>query len=214
MVRPVPIVRIDFGGGHIATRTLHGNIASYVCAADGQVYDILPGMYTPAVYAAALAQLGALAVGLSQAAGQRQTRLRTYHQQCLVGLRNPQPRNVRGAARVADQPARRDVGKSVMERRVERMVVAVPANVGANANRRPARLADLADWEPLAADTWINETERRRLIHEKLARHQLLRPQQLKKWLYKDVLHVDLDDPYLGLGDALFGDDVFAEEDC
>jgi hypothetical protein len=35
-VRPVPIVRIDFGNGRTATRTLHGNVASYVCSADAR----------------------------------------------------------------------------------------------------------------------------------------------------------------------------------
>ena len=56
MVRPVPIVRIDFGNGNVATRTLRGNVASYVCGADGQIVDILPGIYTPAAYTVALAR--------------------------------------------------------------------------------------------------------------------------------------------------------------
>ena len=50
MVRPVPIITLDFGNGHTATRTLHGNVASYVCCNDGEVVDVLPGMYTPAVF--------------------------------------------------------------------------------------------------------------------------------------------------------------------
>lgn len=77
--------------------------------------------------------------------------------------------------------------------------------------RRPG-LRGLADWAPLAEDTWRNETERRLTIHERLAEAGAIRPQQIKRWLYKEVLHADLDDPYLGLGDALIGDDVFGEE--
>ena len=50
MVRPVPIVRIDFGNGTVVTRTLHGNIASYACNSDGQVLDVLPGIYNVAGY--------------------------------------------------------------------------------------------------------------------------------------------------------------------
>ena len=60
-VRPVPLVRIDFGNSKVITRTLHGNIASYVCAADGQVLDILPGIYTPPAYVERLYQLRLLA---------------------------------------------------------------------------------------------------------------------------------------------------------
>ena len=36
------------------TRTLHGNIATYVCTADGQVLDILPGIYAADAYQAKL----------------------------------------------------------------------------------------------------------------------------------------------------------------
>ena len=50
MVREVPIVRIDFGGGKVVTRTLHGNILTSVCAADGTLLDALPGIYTAAAY--------------------------------------------------------------------------------------------------------------------------------------------------------------------
>ena len=38
-------------------------------------------------------------------------------------------------------------------------------------------------------------------------------PAALTKWLYKEVLHADLDDPYLGLGPALFASYPFAKED-
>jgi hypothetical protein len=33
------------------------------------------------------------------------------------------------------------------------------------------------------------------------------------KLVYKEVLHVDLDDPYLGLGEVLFATYPFAKED-
>ena len=49
-VRPVPIVRIDFGEGAVVTRTLNGNIATSVCTRDGLVLDVLPGIYQPDAY--------------------------------------------------------------------------------------------------------------------------------------------------------------------
>ena len=78
---------------------------------------------------------------------------------------------------------------------------------------QPRPGSDLAQWGLLAEDTWRNESQRRRLIHERLAGGPT-RPEQIKRWLYREVLQADLDDPYLGLGDALFGDDIFREVDA
>jgi hypothetical protein len=63
----------------------------------------------------------------------------------------------------------------------------------------------------LAADTTYNETERRALIHRKLAELPTVHPDGVHRWLYKEVLHADLDDPYLGLSPVLFGKYPFSE---
>jgi hypothetical protein len=73
---------------------------------------------------------------------------------------------------------------------------------------------DVANWKLLAEDTRINETVRRLQIHDMLARTDLVRPGAITKPLYKDVLHADLDDPYLGLGEALFANYPFSREDA
>ncbi len=225
MVRPVPVVRIDFGNGHVATRTLHGNIATYVCATDGQVVDILPGTYTPPVYMAALNEIRQLAVSLSPAEQVRQTHLRNYHREKVQTLRSqparivyprvtvPQPGNPQAASA---QPARVDPGKRAVELRVEQIVVqarAVPNGTEGARRLRPRPGTDLAEWELLAVDTWLNETQRRLLVHKRLA-GEPVRPEQIKRWLYREVLHADLDDPYMGLGDAVFRDDIFREVDA
>ena len=57
-VRPVPLVTINFGNGHVLTRTLNGNIATYVCTADGKMLDVLPGVYEPTTYLDRLDQFG------------------------------------------------------------------------------------------------------------------------------------------------------------
>ena len=46
-VRPVPRVTIDFGDGRKLERTITGNSAHYVLAADGTPLDVLPGLYGP-----------------------------------------------------------------------------------------------------------------------------------------------------------------------
>jgi hypothetical protein len=136
-VRPVPIVRIDFGGGKTVTRTLHGNIATYICNANGFVTDVLPGIYQPSVY-------------------------------------------------------------------IDRLSKFVPSAAGKTTAIPPAVAI-----ESLAEDTILNESVRRRQIQEKLASSGPTTPQALKHWLYREVLHADLDDPYLGLGATLFSNYPF-----
>jgi len=63
---------------------------------------------------------------------------------------------------------------------------------------------DLGSWKRLLEDTRQNETIRRRQVHEMLAATGLVKPNGVVKRLYKEVLHADIDDPYLGLGPMLF----------
>ena len=198
-VRPVPMIHIDFGDGRTVTRTLHGNIASYVCAADGVVIDILPGIYTASAYSSGLTQIRTFAATLARSLQpQRATKLQQHHQQQVALIRNNQ---------IKPNGARRaDMGKGVIERRVERAIGGNVAIADVNGTVPPG--FGLGTWQALAEDTRVNETQRRLQIHEKLASGPLSRPGQIKSWLYKTVLNSDLDDPYLGLGDVLAASDV------
>lgn len=171
-VRAVPTVTIDFGGGKVVKRTLHGNIATYVCTADGYVVDLLPGIYEPNTYVARLADLADLADRQSKiSADPAQTKqaLSAYHQNAVAS-------------------AAYGAGSAVYSE---------PALL-ARADAATEQVAGLSK------DTVLNETARRRLIHAKLASSGLVKPDDIKHWLYKVVLHADLDDPYLGLGPTLF----------
>ena len=66
----------------------------------------------------------------------------------------------------------------------------------------------------LTEDTRINESLRRRMVHEKLAAAGRVEPRDVMKWLYKDVLHADLDDPTLGVAEVLNKRYPFAAEDA
>ena len=59
----------------------------------------------------------------------------------------------------------------------------------------------------------MNERIRRKAVHDKLATAGRVQPADVKKWLYKEVLHADLDDPLLGLGPMLNANYPFEEED-
>jgi hypothetical protein len=211
----VPLVRIDFGNGAVVTRTLHGNIASYLCAADGQILDILPGIYAPGTYVERLYQLRLLANYVDQQGKfKRAERLRAYHegQRSALAKKQPPPAFFNMA----------DMSKRAIEGGIK--AVLMPGGNGrsrigprvAAPSGDPIKLGskeELADWKALLKDTEQNETRRRLQIHEMLVAAGFVQPKALTKRLYKDVLHADLDDPYLGLGPVLFASYPFAKED-
>ena len=213
-VRPAPIVRIDFGNGTVVTRTLHGNIATYVCAADGQVLDILPGIYTPDAYVARLEQLRLLATYVDQNRAEgRQLRLLRYHQAQAEALKKneagPQFVKTTGMSKgriegpVEIALLRASLAKDRLRSGRSGIAPAAPLN----------RSEDVELWKLLVEDTRQSESIRRRQVHEMLAGSKPVRPEEIAARLYKEVLHSDFADPYLGLGQALFAHYPFADED-
>jgi hypothetical protein len=66
----------------------------------------------------------------------------------------------------------------------------------------------------LKLDSEVNERIRRKAIHAHLAKQSTtVQPNDIKKWLFREVLHADLDDPKLGLGPLLDSNYPFLEED-
>lgn len=210
-VRPVPTVKIDFGDEQI-TRTLHGNIATYACTADGTVLDIMPGAYEPQTYLEQLQQFTLLHRWISGADNPTQ-RLAEYHAtqrvalkkgtepQVLVEQRGFQP-NVRDFSKVAKIEISVEV---VLQPRSEQR--ASPTTQEQHAERSDDPFAMLAE------DTRVNESVRRQTIHAKLAKAEMHVSRDATRWLYREVLDADLDDPYLGLGKVLFDNYPFLEEE-
>jgi hypothetical protein len=115
-----------------------------------------------------------------------------------------QARRVAAAQPAVWQP---DAGKGRLEQPVERVL----AGHRPNGAQPDAAGGNVANWQVLAEDTQDNESRRRLLIHERLLTAEAIRPDQIKKWLYKEVLNVDLDDPYLGLRNLLFANELFRD---
>jgi hypothetical protein len=143
----------------------------------------------------------------------RLLRLQAYHEGQAEALR----KKIRPDVLVRNFPA--PITKAAIENRLKVVLV---SGVGAGSREGPASVvpgsdpkfdskAELASWKLLGADTGVNETLRRQQIHEMLATKTVTRPDQLTKWLYKEVLHADLADPYLGLGDVLFANYPFKD---
>jgi hypothetical protein len=202
--RPVPLVRIDFGNGKVVTRTLHGNIATSVCSAEGEVLDILPGIYTPAAFLAQLSQFRLLANYVDQE-GTRAQRAKEYHEVQSERIKKKKlPAELINVAPISKRAIEDRIKAALLlEPRGKKMLSEAPAL---------PETEELARWKLLALDTRVNESVRRLQIHELLAKRGLVQPAAISKPLYRDILHADLDDPYLGLGNLLFAGYPFKDK--
>lgn len=68
-LRPVPTLHLDFGNGKRLTRTMHGNIATYVLDPEGRVVDLVSGIYEPGSYLKVLKSFNKLASELRPLSG-------------------------------------------------------------------------------------------------------------------------------------------------
>lgn len=199
-VRPVPIISIDFRNGHVINRTIPGNIATYVLAADGQVLDILPGMYTPDAYLAQLKWFKTLDYIASMPMERRQAALYEYHTDAIKRL------SLKSAS-VSQSIAASHRGLSAAsgsyatatERSTKPIASTKPDLPEVAPGVQKLTIDEASQWQALVQDTRDNELLRRSTIHESLARSKPVRPDAVTKWLFREVLNVDLDDPYLGL---------------
>jgi len=206
-VRPVPLVEIDFGNGRKIKRTVNGNIATYICAPDGRVVDVIPGLNSPEAYLQDLKY--ALNLYRASLAAFDKTILE-YHKDNLT-----KP--------TVYEYVRNDYSKAMIERLMKmsidkRQEIVERKGMGVRIVPAPyerAALQDLAKTEVegavrtpeeialLAADTEINRKERKPILHQILS-EKICRPAELTRRVYKDALHCDLDDPYLGLVSSAF----------
>ena len=215
-MRDVPTVTIDFGNDNVIKRTLHGNVATYVCDGAGNVLDVLPGIYEPETFTRRLWDFRMLHSYVKQRRLLGENPLADYHAKHIEAIESEKIFAFRGGGRsitgaessigIMLQPAKRIQTRARIARGVE-----IPEITKVSA---PDSTKELAGWEALAEDTLINETQRRLQIHKHLQEKDSITPEQMKKWLYREVLHADLDDPYLGLGKILFDSYPFAAEDA
>lgn len=216
-VRPVPRVTIDFGNGKVVRRTLSGNVATYACTADGKVLDILPGIYEPGVYLHRLKELRLLFEYVDTQFTQLSL-LQEYHDRQAERLANGSSRDnfvhvVRRTITGAEAGTRLMLlpSERIQARRRARNNVEDKRLAGASVTGRPNKSRP-SKWESLATDTHLNETKRRTQIHRHLSKQPSRTPDQLKHWLYREVLHADLEDPFLGLGKLLFDKYPFEDD--
>ena len=78
--REVPVITVDFGDGRVMKRTLAGNSAHYVLDPQGRPVDVLPGLYGPDAFVAALRESAAMAARVADLdRPDRDAAVRAYH---------------------------------------------------------------------------------------------------------------------------------------
>jgi hypothetical protein len=177
----------------------------------------MAGIYEPSTFEERLNQFRLLAQYVSFRFGARpapETVLKDYHNRQVAALQAGKPPevlapNIRGEmmkGKIENPIKLIAAGEAPGSQLRGLKQLAIPSPKGAAAE-------EITRWKELAEDTRLNETVRRRMVHEKLSELGMVPPDQIVKWLYKDVLHADLDDPYLGLGETLFKNYPFAAEE-
>src|SRR5262249_29342160 len=149
------------------TRTLNGNILTAVCTPDGLLLDALPGIYAEKTYLDRLDQLRLLAKAAGeQPEAARGAWVRAYHRRQAEAIRKKQP-----PERFVESLGEVPITKKVIERPVKKVLLVKGAPAAPAKEEKPALAkADVSTWKALADDTRLNETTRRRQVHELLAK--------------------------------------------
>jgi len=204
-VRAVPTVEIDFGNGKKIKRTVNGNIATTICDPTGRVVDVIPGLNTPEAYLQDLRY--ALNLYRASMASFDKTVL-DYHKENLTTptvyeyVRNDMAKSFNerllrmSLDKRTEMMEKKGVGARIIRRDVR-------ADAGKMVVESPVKKLTLEEELILAADTELNRRERKPVIH-KILSEKIVKAGDITKRIYKDALHCDLDDPYLGLISSAF----------
>ena len=172
---------VDFGDGRVISRSMHGNVCSFICLADKTVVDVLPGIYGPRTYENAIEVIRKQALSLKEERKEdRADRLKKFHDG--------------ESKRILDE---------MNKMSLRRILGEYPMPASALEEPEVAALGEPAFCKGIIEDNAIAETTRRLITHEMLIKQGISDPATLSKGIYKHCLELDLDDPYLGLGPSL-----------
>lgn len=216
-------VTVDFGNGRVLKRTLGGNTVMYICSPDGRVMDALPGIYTPNDFLSearetlsAMMQNGLTSpqawrawhnnkVSAAIAAEQIRTTMskRMVESPLLKALglrgRDPQPRaeseKISNPHAAIDALAAKIEDLSKNPATTQRLLAELE---GVRAGQHLT--SEEIGRRVVALDSRTNVTLVRPAVHLLLTTYDdIPTPAQLRDPIFKKVLHVPIDDPYLGL---------------
>ncbi|HMQ23629.1 MAG TPA: hypothetical protein PKE00_14115, partial [Planctomycetota bacterium] len=208
LVSPLPaffVTRIDFGNGRVLVRTLAGNVATWICMPTGLsasesataseanvAIDVIPALFTREQYQARLEAAHALHAAVRDLDGAT-TVLTDWHRQRAALTRK------RTAHGTAGDPHGKKLAAFALPQRGTPFLA-------------KAMVESSVKQSFLVEDSAYNQTVRSPQAHALLAlpreRDAANEVASLTPKLYKQVLGVDLDDPYLGLAPYVIGGEI------
>ncbi len=171
---------------------------------DGGVYDVVPGIVSPTEYRRRLSRATAHHKKLaSTVPADRAQVVAHYHREMGALLAGGDAAVLAQGRKYGPGP---DMRKFIVEGPIKKAFGTRPIErqVGYMLIDRAAPGAKEAPHE-LDAETAYNAKHRTPKVHALLAAEPLAPPQALTKVVYKTILDVDLDDPYLGLAPYVVG---------
>jgi len=216
-LRPVPQVQIDFGNGTVLHRTLVGNIATWFCTGDGLALDVLPGLCDAPTFLerarravdlahrfvdprSSFAELRtewfAQAMAGEQQWQQYELLSLTLPDLSKSGVERPVRRALRGGRVVDADPVAPRSPRDLQF--MSKMAVEQPIRTGIAAPPDPRTALQIDSFEAAT----IRSAQAVRTL---AAAGRPVRPDELTKTLFLQVLHVPLDDPFLGLAPEVLG---------
>jgi len=213
-VRPVPVVRVDFGDGRRMVRTVTGNSAHFVLDARGRTADVLPGLYSAEAFCEVLDAAHALAVEVSGLSDAKRSRVlaerhRAAHARTLErwALEVGRPKERNPAVLEAATADWASLGELEPLEPTPLLARKHPTAFEAGRialTKMRVELPILKALGPLersiAADTARNERVLHGRVHERFASGApTADPLSFSDWLYRDVFLMPPEDPWLGL---------------
>lgn len=218
-VRPVPKVTIDFGDGKKITRTLAGNTVIYFCSTNGTVVDAFPGVYTPADF---LPEAIEAINAVQDFEKEGMSAFTKYHEARVKERASDELRRITMSKAFVESPLLKAMGRGVES--------ITPFETDSALNNLDPYLEDISKKAATAVElrkeyakepydkltpeqrgnliVQLDSTQNIRVVRP--ATHLFLlklgKPKSsaaLRDIVYKTILHIPLDDPYLGLADVL-----------
>jgi hypothetical protein len=205
-VGSVPKVTIEIGNGHKLERTLGGNIVTYLLSTDGDVYDAYPGVYTPADY---INEIQTTLNFLKQT--NHPSKIISWHRDQFSDVVSYEQQRITFSKALVESPLLKALKIGPITDRTAKnnfhdiskdpaTVEELSAALLMYQSRNPHEIGRLG----VEADSQNNVKLMRPAVHSLYSNLESLpKLAAFRDTIYKELLHIPLNDPYLGLADAI-----------